>query len=107
MALRVDDDDLRAAASRWRALAAGLTSGATLDVSGLSSQASALVVNEIHAGAAVPAASPVSVTYSAKSGNRTDGIFKDSLAAQGIQLAQRHDARIGLLHGRCALSRRY
>jgi hypothetical protein len=53
MALRVDDDDLRAAASRWRALAAGLTSGATLDVSGLSSQASALVVNEIDAGAAV------------------------------------------------------
>lgn len=52
MTLRVDDDALRAAASRWRALATGLTSGATPDVSGLSSQASAMVVNEIHAGVA-------------------------------------------------------
>lgn len=49
--LRVDESDLRATAARWHAIAADLV-GAVPDGPAASSQASAAVVNEIHAGAA-------------------------------------------------------
>jgi hypothetical protein len=51
--LQVRGDDLRVATSRWHGLAGELTSGAAPDVPAMSSQASAAVANEIHAGVAV------------------------------------------------------
>jgi hypothetical protein len=51
--LRVNSDDLRIAASGWHTLAGDLTTGAAPDVPAMSSQASAAVVNEIHAAATV------------------------------------------------------
>ncbi|BCO37437.1 hypothetical protein BMW24_013835 [Mycobacterium heckeshornense] len=50
--LRADEDDLRVTAARWHAVAGDLV-GAAPNVPAASSQASAAVVNEIHAGAAV------------------------------------------------------
>ncbi|WP_163753261.1 hypothetical protein [Mycobacterium botniense] len=50
--LRVNEDDLRVIAARWHDVAGDIV-GAAPDVPAASSQASAAVVNEIHAGAAV------------------------------------------------------